>query len=181
MAVTRSVIFNCNQVHLTDKSSIYHGQLPRKGAGLTGNRPAFLGLSRNSTQRRSFGIRIALCRLSMRLDHTLPSVVQQTISKGTAMTTGRNKLERQSKLYRDVTAVTRIISASFMLGIVTLAISGCNTANSTTVSTYGGDNTTNDKPPVTLLNVSYDPTRELYRRIQQRVRQVIGRKNTGKK
>ena len=78
------------------------------------------------------------------------------------MTTGRNNLERQSKLYREVTAVTRIISTSFMFGIVALALSGCNTANSTTVSNSGGNSTTNDKPPVTLLNVSYDPTRELY-------------------
>jgi sulfate transport system substrate-binding protein len=43
-----------------------------------------------------------------------------------------------------------------------LAISGCNSANSATVTKSISSSVSEEKPPVALLNVSYDPTRELY-------------------
>jgi sulfate/thiosulfate-binding protein len=52
-------------------------------------------------------------------------------------------------------------STHLLLGIPLLLITvGCNSPAGETVATTGGSQSS--KPPVTLLNVSYDPTRELY-------------------
>jgi sulfate transport system substrate-binding protein len=57
----------------------------------------------------------------------------------------------------------RVVGASLILSAFALALTGCGgAANSTPVSGVNAPDAREDKPPVTLLNVSYDPTRELY-------------------
>ena len=55
--------------------------------------------------------------------------------------------------------------ATIPLLLAVAAIAGCNASSTTAtpaVATSGGPAASDDKPAVTLLNVSYDPTRELY-------------------
>jgi sulfate transport system substrate-binding protein len=56
-----------------------------------------------------------------------------------------------------------LINCALIAGFLILAISGCSrSATSATVSHSRLGTADKTKPPVTLLNVSYDPTRELY-------------------
>jgi sulfate transport system substrate-binding protein len=53
-------------------------------------------------------------------------------------------------------------AAGLLAALSALGISGCSSAESSTLSDVSTSGTPDGKPPITLLNVSYDPTRELY-------------------
>ncbi|HTN77421.1 MAG TPA: sulfate ABC transporter substrate-binding protein, partial [Pirellulaceae bacterium] len=60
----------------------------------------------------------------------------------------------------------RFASTVTLLAIGAVLLTGCG-GGSETGTTKGGDAAANNTKPVTLLNVSYDPTRELYRDFNQ--------------
>jgi sulfate transport system substrate-binding protein len=78
------------------------------------------------------------------------------------MTTGQNSLKWYSQSYSAQTVLPAVAIAGFVVALSALGVSGCNSANSSTISQLSASGTRDEKPPVTLLNVSYDPTRELY-------------------
>jgi sulfate transport system substrate-binding protein len=53
-------------------------------------------------------------------------------------------------------------AAGLLVAVAAFGISGCSSAESSTISDVSASGTPYEKPPITLLNVSYDPTRELY-------------------
>ncbi len=64
--------------------------------------------------------------------------------------------------------MNKAIQFSLLLMLMVAGLTGCGSSTSKTVATpasAGGGTTKKEKPPVTLLNVSYDPTRELYAEI----------------
>jgi sulfate transport system substrate-binding protein len=110
-----------------------------------------------------FGIRVAISPQRCGLDRTQVTLcVQQIEIKGMAMTTNRNSWKGRSQSYRALKVLGHFASAGLVVSLMTLGISGCNSANSSTIRNDSSDGTSGGKPPVTLLNVSYDPTRELY-------------------
>lgn len=72
--------------------------------------------------------------------------------------------EPQFFSYERDAVMRSVINRALVLTVAVLAIAGCNRATTPTTSaavTETGSSKA-DKPSVTLLNVSYDPTRELY-------------------
>jgi sulfate/thiosulfate-binding protein len=77
-----------------------------------------------------------------------------------------SETQAQSKTLRAMNQNQSVMFAALALTAI-MGLSGCGSSttatSSTTSSTSGAQSATAEKPPVTLLNVSYDPTRELWR------------------
>lgn len=65
-------------------------------------------------------------------------------------------------------AVKTIIVAAFLLAALSIGLTGCTSSESSAnVATSNSSSEDAEKAPVTLLNVSYDPTRELYKEFNE--------------